>query len=99
MKDFKRAAARYKAKHKTCAVLIIDNTNEIAENDQSLLMMLQKEAKVAADNYLYKTIFVMSDGRAPEMMKRELQQAATYRGVLINVQINPPGPEAMMDAG
>jgi hypothetical protein len=83
MEDFTRAAARYKAKHKTCAVIIIDNTNEIAENDASLLRMLQLDAKMAADNGLYKIIFVTSVGRAPEMMKRELKQAAAYRGVLI----------------
>ena len=83
MKDFKRAAARYKAKHKAYAVLIIDNTNVIAENDPGLLGMLQMEAKMAADIGLYKTIFVTSDGKAPEMMKSELQQAAAYRDVLI----------------
>ena len=64
MEDFTRAAARYKAKHKTCAVIMIDNTNEIAENDQELLRMLQLDAKMAADNGLYKTIFVTIDGRA-----------------------------------
>jgi len=83
MKDFRRAAARYKAKHKTCAVIIIDNANEIAENDPGLMGMLQLEAKMAADSDLYKTIFVTSGGEAPEMMKSELQQVAAYRDVLI----------------
>jgi hypothetical protein len=39
MEDFTRAAARYKAKHKTCA-LIIGNTDHIAENDPGLSKML-----------------------------------------------------------
>ena len=83
MEDFKRAAARYRDHHSAYAVLIIDNTDEIAENDPELLNMLQLEAKMAADSGLYKTIFVTSDGKAPEMMKGELQQAAAYRDVLI----------------
>ena len=94
-----RAAARYKAKHKTCAVIIIDNTNVIAQKDPELLYMLQLEAKIAADNCLYKTIFVTSDGRAPEMMKSELQQAVAHRDVLIILQTDPPGPEAAIVAG
>ena len=99
MKDFKRAAARYKAKHKTCAVIIIDNTNEIAENDPELLNMLQLEAKMAADSGLYKTIFVTSDRSVPEMMKGELHQAPAHRDVLIILQTDPPGPEAAIVAG
>ena len=83
MEDFRRATARYMMKHKVYAVIIIDNTNVIAEKDPELLYMLQLEAKMAADIGLYKTIFVTSDGKAPEMMKSELQQAAASRDVLI----------------
>ena len=83
MEDFTRAAARYKAKHKTWAVIIIDNPNEIPENDPSLLIMLQKEAKMAADNGPHKIAPATSDGRAPEMMKRESQYAAACRRFLI----------------
>jgi len=83
MEDFTRAAAHYKAKHKTWAVIIIDNPNEIPENDPSLLIMLQKEAKMAADNGPHKIAPATSDGRAPEMMKRESQYAAACRRFLI----------------
>jgi len=81
--DFARTAARYRAKRKTCAVIIIDSTDEIAEDDPRLLRMLQREAKMAADNSLYKTIFVTSGGGAFERMKSGLRQASAYRSVLI----------------
>jgi len=72
-----------KAKHKTWAVVIIDNTDEIAEKDLDLLKMLQLDAKRAADEGLYKPIFVTSDGGALEMMKSEFQQTSAYRGILM----------------
>ena len=69
--DFELAAARYKARHGSCAVLIIDNTNAIAQYDLELLRTLQEKAKVAVDNRLYKVVFVTSDGISPEAMKGE----------------------------
>jgi len=72
MRDFELAAARYYARHHgSCAVLVIDNTNEIARYDLELLRALQGTAKFAADNHLYKVIFVTSDGVAPAAMKGE----------------------------
>jgi len=71
MSDFEQAAARYAARHGTCAVLIIDNTNEIAKFDPGLLYMLQEFAKLAVDECLYKLVFVTSDDMAPAAMKGE----------------------------
>jgi len=66
-----RAAARYKARHGSCAVLIIDNTNTIAKWDLQLLYTLQEVAKLAADLRLYKVISVNSDGVAPAAVSRD----------------------------
>ena len=72
MRYFEQAAARYKARHDgSCAVLVIDNTNEIARYDLELLRVIQETAKFAADNDLYKVIFVTSDGVAPVAMRSE----------------------------
>jgi len=67
--DFERAAARYKVKHGSCPVLVID-INAIAD-DPALQKMLQGKAKLAADELLYKAVFVTSDGVAPAAMKGE----------------------------
>jgi len=46
--------------------------------------MLRLEVKwLLTATFIYETSFVTSDGRAPEMMKRELQQAVAYRDILI----------------
>jgi len=66
MLDFELAAARYKAKHGSCAVLVIDNIN----TKNCDLPLLQGIAKQAADRRLYKVIFV-ADGNASAAMKRE----------------------------
>jgi len=66
MHDFELAAARYKARHGSCAVLIIDNLN----TDNCNLRLLQGIAKEAADNRLYKVVFV-TNGIASAAMKRE----------------------------
>jgi len=72
MNDFRLAAARYKARHHgSCAVLIIDNVDLLAQSHPGLLRMLQGIAKKAADKRLYKVIFVASDGVAPVAMKGE----------------------------
>ena len=69
MSDFELAAARYKGKHGYCAVLIIDNTNTIAQSHPALLRMLQRMAKMAADEHLYR----VTDGVSLAAMKRELR--------------------------
>ena len=66
LRDFEQAAARYKAKHGSCTVLIIDNTNMLVA-DCILLQSLQGRAKKAADECLYKVIFIASDGPAAAM--------------------------------
>jgi hypothetical protein len=71
--DFERAAARFKVETNRCAVLLLDNVNVIARKDPTLLCMLQAKAKFAADNDLYKIIFVCSDGVAPTRMKGKLR--------------------------
>jgi len=69
--DFELAAARYKARHGSCAVLIIDNTDAIARCNPKLLRTLQEMAKTAVDNHLYNVVFVTPDGMAPAAMKSE----------------------------
>ena len=71
MTDFELAAARYKAKHGSYAVLIIDGADAIAQFNLELLHMLQEMAKDAVDNHLYKVVFVASHGMAPAAMKSE----------------------------
>jgi len=71
LRDFELAAARYKARHGSCAVLIIDNTNAVAKWNLELLYTLQEMAKLAVDNRLYKVVFVTSDGVAPDAMNSE----------------------------
>ena len=70
LKDFELAAARYKSKHGSWPVLVIDNVNAIAR-DLELLLTLQGMAKLAADDLLYKVVFVSSDGMAPAAMEGE----------------------------
>jgi len=48
-----------------------DNTNMIARYNLNLLRMLQGIAKQAADENLFKVIFVASDGVSPAAMKRK----------------------------
>ena len=71
MADFEQAAARYKARYDSYAVLIIDDANTIAQYNLELLRMLQEMAKNAVDNHLYKVVFVTPDGMAPVAMKSE----------------------------
>ena len=66
MRDFNLAAARYKARHGSCAVLVIDNIN----TKNCYLRGLQGIGKHAADHLLYKIIFV-TDRVTSEAMKRK----------------------------
>jgi len=69
--DFELAAARYKARRGSYAVLIIDNTNTIAQYNLELLRTLQEMAKDAVDKLRYKVVFVTSDGMALTAMESE----------------------------
>ena len=71
---FRRAAARYKAEHGRPAVLVLDDINIIAKADPDLLRVLQDNAKKAADNELFKLVFVCSDGVAPLQLNGKLLQ-------------------------
>ena len=69
---FQRAAARFKAEHGRPAVLVLDDINIIAQANPDLLRILQHHAKKAADNELFKFVFVCSDGVAPLQLSGKL---------------------------
>jgi hypothetical protein len=75
--DFEMIAARFKAKHGSSAVLIIDNANAIAESNPDILHALQEIAQVAVDNCLYNIVFVVSDGVVPAAMRGESRCACS----------------------
>ena len=50
------------------AVLVIDNTNYLANDNPRYLALLQDIAKNAADRREFTTVFVCSESRAPLMM-------------------------------
>ena len=56
IEGFRAGCRPLQARHGSCAVLIIDNTNTIANWDLQLQNTLQEMAKLAADKRLYKVI-------------------------------------------
>ena len=69
---FNRAAERFRVEHKRPAVLVLDNIDIVAQESPKLLYVLQQDAKIAADNELYKVVFVCSDGIAPHTLRGKL---------------------------
>ena len=49
-------------------MLVLDNVNRLAQKNPELLDMLQDIAKDAADDRIFTTVFVMSEGQAPIQM-------------------------------
>ena len=80
---FESAAAKFKAKHKRPAVLVLDNINIVAQESPKLLYVLQQNAKIAADNGLYKVVFVCSDGVAPRKLRGKLSPVYSEVQMLI----------------
>ncbi|CUS12101.1 unnamed protein product [Tuber aestivum] len=79
--EFGNQAAKFKKENARSAVLILDNINRLAENNPALLNMLQDLAKDAADQQLFTTVFVTSEGRAPiQMLSRS---AASRLGMVL----------------
>jgi len=78
---FKETAKWYEAKHGKVPVLVIDNVNEIAKQNPEMLQVLQNGAKSAIDNQHFVTVFVASDGTAPEQLtgRSAFSRGDTYR--------------------
>ena len=70
-KDFARLVEKFQAENGRPAVLVIDNTNLIAQESPKTLHHLQDRARYAVDNALYKVLFVCSDGFVPALMKEK----------------------------
>lgn len=80
---FQCAAERFKAVHGRPAVLVLDDVNIIAQDNPGLLRVLQHHAKMAADNELFKLVFVCSDGVAPLQLSGKLSPVQSGMQVLI----------------
>ncbi|CUS11263.1 unnamed protein product [Tuber aestivum] len=66
--EFTRQAMRYRKKTNRPPVLVLDNINLLAAGNPGLLNILQDIAKDAADDGLFITIFVASEGQAARQM-------------------------------
>ena len=80
---FDRAAARFQAEHKRPAVLVLDNINVVAQACPDLLYVFQQRAKTAADQELYKVVFVCSGGVAPRKLRGKLSPVHSEIQMLI----------------
>ena len=61
-------AIKYKQEYRKIPVLIIDNTNRLAQKMQKILDLFQDYAKDAADKGTVTVVFVSSEGRVPRRM-------------------------------
>ena len=66
---FSHVAIKYKQEYGKIPVLIIDNVNRLAEDNQKILDRFQDYAKYAADEGIVTVVFVSSEGRVPRRMK------------------------------
>ena len=69
LKVFSHVAIKYKQEYGKIPVLIIDNANRLAEDNQKILDRFQDYAKHAADEGIVTVVFVSSEGRVPRRMK------------------------------
>ncbi|KAG0633806.1 P-loop containing nucleoside triphosphate hydrolase protein [Tuber brumale] len=67
-KEFHHQAKVFKKNKGRPPVLVLDNVNRLAQDNRKLLNILQDIAKDAADNRLFTTVFVTSEGQAPIQM-------------------------------
>jgi hypothetical protein len=65
---FFRAALKYKQKHKTVPVLIIDNVDRLTYSQKMILDLFQDYAKLAADQGTATIVFISSEGHVPRHM-------------------------------
>jgi hypothetical protein len=68
LRDFSRRATKYKQEYGRVPVLIIDNANKLAQNQQKLLDLFQDYARSTADDGIATVVFVSSEGRVPRHM-------------------------------
>jgi hypothetical protein len=81
---FFRAAFKYKQEHKRVPVLIIDNANKLAQNQQEILNLFQDYAELAADQGTATVVFVSSEGRVPRRMMGKSVMFVLNRYYLLN---------------
>jgi len=72
IKEFSHLAKTYQEENRRPPVLVIDNVNRLAVENPSLLRNLQDIAKDAADDRVFVTVFVTSEGHAPRQMMGKL---------------------------
>jgi type II secretory pathway predicted ATPase ExeA len=71
LRRFSHLAIKYRQEYGRIPVLIIDNTNKLAQKQEPLLGQLQDYAKNAADKGIATVVFVSSEGRVPRRMMRK----------------------------
>src|SRR5262249_43691005 len=67
---FRRSATKYKDKYHKPAVLILDDTNKLAERHPEVIKYLQDIAKGVADKEEFTFVFVTSERTIPNLMSR-----------------------------
>ncbi|PWW77223.1 hypothetical protein C7212DRAFT_362855 [Tuber magnatum] len=67
-KEFRHQAEVFEKNKGRPPVLVLDNVNRLAQRNPELLNILQDIAKDAADDRLFITVFVTSEGQAPIQM-------------------------------
>jgi hypothetical protein len=65
---FSDFATKYKQIHKKVPVLIIDNVNTLAEDQEDTLKTLLEYAKLATDDSIATFVFVSDEGGVPRQM-------------------------------
>jgi len=83
LKIFSRLATKYKREYKKAPVLIIDNTNRLAQKQPELLDLFQDYAKLTADEGTVSVVFVSSEGNVPRRMME--RSSWSRRGLIIDV--------------
>ncbi|PWW77944.1 hypothetical protein C7212DRAFT_312681 [Tuber magnatum] len=75
-KEFRNQSQLFQKNKNRCPTLVLDNVNRLAQWNPVLLDILQDKAKDAADEGLFTTVFVTSEGQAPIRM---LDRSASSR--------------------
>lgn len=81
---FEAAAVKYKKRHGTIPVLVLDNANRLADELPEFLDHLQDRAKYASDNGLYRVVFVFEGSVSARMQGWRLPLCVLY--MLISIQ-------------
>ncbi|CUS11267.1 unnamed protein product [Tuber aestivum] len=81
--EFTRQAKIYRQKTNRPPVLVLDNVNRLAAGNPGLLNILQDIAKDAADDGIFITVFVASEGQAPLQILGRSAQSRLGRVIVV----------------